>query len=153
MRIRGQAIRALTSATALLAVLAGSFAPMLACPAGCCFGQQGVDATPCGASSKGVRCPCCKLRSMKAGSATTVTAASRHTSDSRPCTCDLSPTKVVAATRACERRDGSILPSGWINFASPAQRAQTALDCSQLRAQQAHGPADAPFALTSRIQI
>lgn len=153
MRTRGQVIRTLTSAIAILAVLAGSIAPILACPAHCCFISTRIDASAGGISSAGSRCACCKSRSMKSRGAATLTGARQPVNDSVPCTCDLSPAKAVTASRACEQRDGSNTPSAWFGASASPQRFPTATGCCQFSTPRELSPADAPFALVSRIQI
>lgn len=153
MRTRGHVIRTLTSAIAILAVLAGSIAPMLACPAHCCFISTRIDASSGGTSSAGSRCACCKSRSMKSRGATAWTGARQPANDSVPCTCDLSPAKAVTACRACEQHDGSNTPSTWFSETPSPLRSQAAPGRRQFSTPRALAPADAPFALISRIQI
>lgn len=153
MPTRGQVIRTLTSAIAILAVLAGSLAPMLACPSHCCFISTHIDTNPGGTSKRGSQCACCKSQSMKSRSATKLTGAPQPSNDSLPCTCDLSPAKAVTASRACEQLDASSTPSGWLRLTPSPRRPHAALGYCQISMLQRLSPADAPFALISRIQI
>lgn len=151
MRTGGQVIRALTSAMAILAVLAGSVAPMLACPAHCGFELGRMVKHPVDSVFRGSRCACRKL--MKRGSARAATATPRHTNDSLPCTCDVHPSKAITVSRGCKLRDGSTSTSDRIDEARSCMRTQTALILWRFCTMRTCWTADPSVALISRIQI
>lgn len=153
MQTGRQVIRVLTSATAILAVLAGSVAPMLACPAHCGFELDRIVKVSVDRAFQGGRCACRKSRPMNRGSARAVTATRRHTNDSLPCTCDVSPSKAVTASRVCKLREGSTSTSERIDDAPSCRRGETALMVWRFSTMRTRCTTDASVALISRIQI
>ncbi|MCC7425227.1 MAG: hypothetical protein IT428_33570 [Planctomycetaceae bacterium] len=153
MRIGDRVIRALTSAAAVLAVLSGSFAPMLACPAGCCYRTVPTEQLSEATAAKSCRCRCCLARPTSSDGQSTTQCDSEQGSDSAPCTCDVSPAKAIASSKSDVLTDNMPASFEAIAAPTPCVRGDWAQATRQLIASRTGMSDDSPFALISRLQV